>query len=351
MLAQDGKLATRVGAIVLLLISAAIVFFVFVSGRLELGERTRLHVLFKHTGELREGAPVIVAGRAVGRVEAIALAPRALARPGADGNEDGVDVTLVFHTSAAREIARGGDVFVSSRGSFLSARHLEIGPSPTPEGPSLAADTRPLRGIDPPTMDRVMGRTWDNLMIAKRFADEVGPEFRTLRDRMRELAATLESVAPSGLLGAVSLRVELDGLFAEVDKFRAALGGDRGVAQLGAMVGHARITIAQARRVLDLLDAKATALASSIDALRARLGERGPAAVKAVETAIEKLRVAIDKIDPLLAKVEDLNQRFARGEGTIGKLARDPEFPEDAKALGKMLKRQPWLLFMRPKDN
>lgn len=345
MLAQDGKLATRVGAVVLLLIGGAIVFFVFVSGRLELGERTRLHVLFKHTGELREGAPVIVAGRTVGRVESIALAPRALAGP-----EDGVDVTLVFHTSSAREIARGGDVFISSRGSFLSARHLEIGPSPTPEGPSLADDARPLRGIDPPTMDRVMARTWDNLMIAKRFADEVGPEFRALRDRMRELAATLDTVAPSGVLGALSLRVEVDGLVAEADKFRASLGGDRGIAQLGAMLGHARLTIAQARRMLDALDAKATLLAASIDALRARLGDRGPAAVAAVEVAIEKLRAAIDKLDPLLAKVEDLGQRFARGEGTIGKLARDPEFPEDAKALGKMLKRQPWLLFMRPKD-
>ncbi len=345
MLAQDPKLATRVGAVVLLLIGAAIIFFVFVSGRLELGERTRLHVLFKHTGELREGAPVIVAGRTVGSVESIALAPRAIE------NADGVDVTLVFHTSSAREIARGGDVFVSSRGSFLSARHLEIGPSPTPEGPSLADDPRPVRGIDPPTMDRVMQRTWDNLMIAKRFADEVGPEFRTLRDRMRELAATLESVAPSGLLGALSLRVELDGLFAEADRFRGALGGDRGIEQLGAMLGHARLTIAQARRVLDALDGKATSLAQSIDALRARLGERGPAAVKAVETAIAKLRAAIDKLDPLLAKVEELNQRIARGEGTIGKLARDPEFPEDAKALGKMLKRQPWLLFMRPKDD
>lgn len=356
MLAPDPKLATRVGAVVLLLLGGAIVFFVFVSGRIELAERTRLHVLFKHTGELREGAPVIVAGRSVGTVEAIALAPRAIASAGqrrgesTDG-EDGVDVTLVLHTAAAREITRGGDVFVSSRGSFLSARHLEIGPAPTADGPSLADDTRPLRGIDPPTMDRVMQRTWDNLMIAKRFADEVGPEFRELRDRMRELAATLEAIAPGNVIGALSLRVELDGLFAEADRFRVALGGDRGIAQLGAMLGHARATIAQARKVIDTLDAKATALASSVDALRTRLGERGPAAVKAVEIAIEKLRAAVDKIVPLLAKVEELNQRIARGEGSIGKLARDPEFPEDAKALGKMLKRQPWLLFMRPKDD
>jgi len=346
LLAQDQKLATRVGAVVLLLLAAAIAFFVFVAGRIELGERIRVHAFFRHTGELREGAPVIVGGRRVGSVESIGLA-RGAGTPLGDG--DGVDVTLVFDASAAGRIARGGDLFVAGRGP-LSARHLEIGPSPDPDGPTLAADPRPVRGIDPPTIDRVMQRTWDNLMIAKRFADEVGPEFRLLRDRLRELATTVEDLAPSGVINAISLRVELEGLFDQVEKLRGALGGDRGIEQLGNTLGHARATIAQARRVVDTLGAKAATLASSVAALRTRLGERGPAAVKSVEAAIEKLRTAFDKLDPLLAKVADLNARIARGEGTIGKLATDPEFPEDAKELGKIMKRQPWRIFMRPKD-
>ena len=33
------------------------------------------------------------------------------------------------------------------------------------------------------------------------------------------------------------------------------------------------------------------------------------------------------------------------------KLSRDPEFPEDAKALGKMLKRSPWRIIGHPDDN
>lgn len=345
--AAAARVATRVGAVVLLLLGGAIAFFVFVAGRVEWSERVRVHVYFKHTGELREGAPIIVGGRAIGSVETIGLAPRGASSP--LGGEDGVDVTLVMSAGDAAKIARGGDVFVAGRGP-LSARHLEIGPSPTPDGPSLADDPRPLRGIDPPTLDRVLHRTWDNLMIAKRFADEVAPEFQALRVQLRELSATLEGVAPSGLIGAVSLRVELEGLFTEVDRLRAALGGEPGLAKLGATLERARATIAQARRVLDLLGAKAEALATSVDALRGRLGQRGPAAVAAVEVAIAKLRGAIDKIDPLLATVQDLSARIARGDGTIGKLARDPEFPEDAKALGKIMKRQPWRIFMRPKD-
>ena len=50
MLAQDPKLATRVGAVVILLVAAAIAFFVFVAGKLEIGERVRVHAFFKHTG-------------------------------------------------------------------------------------------------------------------------------------------------------------------------------------------------------------------------------------------------------------------------------------------------------------
>lgn len=345
--AASARTATRVGAIVLLLLGGAIAFFVFVAGRIEWGERVRVHAFFKHTGELREGAPIIVGGRAVGSVETIALAPRG-GTALLDG-EEGVDLTLVMSAADAATIARGGDVFIAGRGP-LSARHLEIGPSPTPDGPSLAADPRPVRGIDPPTLDRVLHRTWDNLMIAKRFADEVAPEFRVLRDRLRELAATLDSVTPPNLIGAVSLRVEVEGLFAEVERLRTALGGDQGLARIGAMLARARATAAQARRVIDLLGTRAEQLATSVDTLRERLGQRGPAVVDATRAAIAKLRGALDKIDPLLATVSELAARIARGEGTIGKLARDPEFPEDAKALGKIMKRQPWRIFMRPKN-
>ena len=56
----------------------------------------------------------------------------------------------------------------------------------------------------------------------------------------------------------------------------------------------------------------------------------------------------IDKIDPLLAQVEAVQQHIARGDGSLLKLMHDPEFPEDAKELGKILKRQPWKIINRP---
>ncbi len=342
-----GQRARRVGTVVLVALAAAIGLFVFVLDDVAWGSRVRIAVYFHHTGGLREGAPVIVAGRSIGKVTAIEPAGHTENTP-LHGDE-GIVVTMDLSAHAADRVPRGGDVFIAGRGP-LSARFLEIGPSPTPEGPSLADDAGPMRGSDPPTLDRALQRTWDNLVTAKQFADEVAPEFRALTARLGELTDTLDSLVPRNA-GAMSLRGELDGLLDEVAHLRQALGGEDGIARLGATVARARETIGQARRMLDTLSGKAAELAAAIDGVRGRLGKRGPAAVDTVKHAIARLRAALDKIDPLLAKIEDINQRIQRGEGSLGRLAKDPEFPEDAKELGKILKRQPWRIFMRPKQN
>lgn len=347
LLAQDERLARGVGATVLVLLGFAIWFVVFILPDIEWGERVRLHVFFRHTGELREGAPIIVAGREIGHVEAIALSPEgAPATP--LGGERGVDVTLVMTTGEAQRIARGGDVFIAGRGA-LSARHLEIAPTPTPDGPTYADDNRPVRGIDPPTMDRVMQRTWDNLMIAKRFADEVAPEFAAFRDELKKLVATMEGLVPN-VVGVASLGLEVEGMFDEFTKLRAALGGEPGIERLRAVAERGRATMDQARRTIDALDHKLEALRASIAVVRGRVDKRAPQIVASVEAAIAKLRAAIDKVDPLLVALRDVNRRIEQGEGSLGKLARDPEFPEFAKELGKIMKRQPWKIIMRPKD-
>jgi len=345
LLAQDEKLTRRVGGIVMMLLALAIGFIVFVAGRIEWGDHVRMVVHFRQTGGLREGAPIVVAGQSIGTIEAIALAPKG-------GPLDaGVVVTLKIDARKAARIARGGDVFIAGTGP-LSARHLELAPSPDPDGPSLAEPlppgSAPIIGIDPPTLDRVLQRTWDNLTTAKKFADDVGPELDALRVQLRQLAQTMDGLVPN-VVGVASLGFELEGLLAEVRQLReVTLGGDAGLQRFGAMITRARTTIAQTRRMLDVLGAKATTLAASVETLGGRLDTRGPAAIRAVELAISRVRTAMDKFDPLLAKLEDLNARIARGEGTIGRLARDPEFPEDAKELGKILKRQPWRIFARP---
>ena len=120
--------------------------------------------------------------------------------------------------------------------------------------------------------------------------------------------------------------------------------------RFAAVMAHARVIVAGSRASLDKLDASATALRANLESVRNRLGTKGDEAIAAVELAIDRVRADIAKIDPLLAQIDALNDRIARGEGSLLKLMNDPEFPEDAKELGKILKRQPWKIVNHPSE-
>lgn len=345
--AQDEVLTRRVGTIALIVLGAAIVFAIFVAPRIEWGDHVRIRVAFHHVGGLREGAPLIVGGRAVGRVESIALR-----------GDDGVVVTAAVDAAVARRIPHDSDVFIASRGT-LSERYLEFAPGPAARrgataGGSLAraiADGDEFRGADPPSLDRVIERMWTNLTIAEAFGRAIRPELDALGRELARLDATYEQTlggAPR-VFGAGGAFADLVALRAEAHALREiGLGGDRVLAQLDALVARARATIARARGVLDSLAGPAGAFSDGVQALRARIRTRGAGAIERFELAIARARAAIDQIDPLLAKLADLRDRMERGEGSIGRLMRDPEFPEDAKELGKIIKRRPWTVIGRP---
>lgn len=344
LLAQDERLTRRVGAIALLLVAASILFVVFLLDRIEIGTQVRVRVYMRATGGLRVGAPLIVGGRAIGKIERIAQSPHGA--PGPLGGDEGVVLTVTIDEDDAERIQRGGDVFVASRG-VLSERYLEMGPASEPGPPLNNGDE--FLGKEPPSMDRVMQRTWDNLTTMRRFLEDVQPEMDALRVQLAALGDNVAQVSPV-IAGVPSLALEIEGLMSEARAAYAAIGGEPGLDRIDAVITRARATLVHARRMIDQLDAQLETLVAATGALRARAGDRGTAAIAAVELAIDRMRAAIDKIDPLLAKVEEIQSRLARGEGSVGRLMKDPEFPEDAKELGKILKRQPWKIMARPKD-
>ncbi|MCW5808015.1 MAG: MCE family protein [Deltaproteobacteria bacterium] len=345
LLAQDERLTRRVGAVTLLVLGAAILFMLVVYDRIEWGPRVRVEVYFRTTGGLREGAALMVAGRQVGSIETVARSPH-----GADtplGGEEGIVVTLAISAREAGRIPRGGDLFVASR-SFLSERYLEMGPSTDATAGPYRGGER-VRGVDPPTIDRVLNRTWRNLQTAREFAQVLRPEFERLRTEVRALAGTLEGLVPDAV-GVFSLAAEVRGLSDELDRLRAALGGDAASAKLDGVIAQARSTAAQAALVFESLRLRAHTLAEAADALGDRIGLRGRIALRTVELAIDRMRAAAAKVEPMLAVVAQITDRLERGEGSLGRLMKDPEFPEDAKELGKIMKREPWKIFGRPAD-
>jgi hypothetical protein len=345
LLAQDTQLTRRVGAVTLVLLAAATIFIVFIYDRIEWGSSMRIRIYFASTGSIAEGAVFVSAGRDIGRVESITLLPRGATHDGGTptplAGDEGIVVTVKLDRDLAAITPKGGDIFVTSRG-MLSVRYLELGPPPAGTLTYLR-DGDEFRGKDPPSLDRVLQRTWVNLGIARQFAEEIRPEARALADAIDQLQATLLGIAPQ-----ILFRDDFDQLFEEAKRSYAAFGGDPGIVRMRAVIGEGTSTLAQARASIAKLRVSADMLGASVDVLKARLGGKGAQAIAHVEAAIDRIKAAAAKIDPLLATVEEIQQRIERGEGSLLKLARDPEFPEDAKELGKILKRSPWKVLDRP---
>jgi len=90
------------------------------------------------------------------------------------------------------------------------------------------------------------------------------------------------------------------------------------------------------------------ALRAGAEALLAQLDREVPDVVARARTALAAIDAAVAKIEPLRAGIEALVALAPKG--TLLKVLMDPEFPEDSRALGKILKREPWKLLGHTDD-
>jgi ABC-type transporter Mla subunit MlaD len=346
---SDPRATLRVGGVMLVLLAAGVIAAVALAGRVELGAAIRVRVYFEHVGALRAGAPLMVAGRAIGKVEAITLVAAARAPAGHPLHGTGGAMARVrVDEDAAWMVPINGDVFVSSRGA-LSDRYLEVGPPAGGAEPGRAIrDGDELRGIDPPSLDRALQRTWDNLVRARSFLEAVRPEWDALMAELDSLSITLGTV--EAVPGAyATMTSEIRTVMA-----RAELAWDNAIAagltpdSVGALADRVGETFAALDAAGDQLGARIAALRAGIDRLRAQLAARPIA--DDLRRALDAADAALARLDVAVANGRALVAAFRRGEGSIARLMNDPEFPEDAKDLGKVLKRNPWKLFTRPQD-
>lgn len=340
LLAQDERLTRKVGAITLVLLAASIAFVVFVLDRLELGSPVRIRVYFAHTTGLKPHAALVVAGQQVGRIETIE--PVAKGATPLLAGEPGSAAIIAVDGDQAWKVPRAAEIFVSSRGPF-SQRYLEVAPPPGEPGPSITEGAE-LRGADPPALDSTLYRAWAQMQVARSFAEQVRPEWEAFTTELDKLRAQLDGLGAEVDVGTALADVRAVGT--EVDQLRHTLVDTRVTARFSATLATARSTLARAQAAIDRLSPQLAALALEARRVRGHLEAHDP--IARGEAVLARIREAIAKVDPLLAKIEEINQRIARGEGSLGRIMTDPEFPEDTKELGKILKRQPWKVMTKP---
>ncbi len=344
---NDDRLTTRVGAVVLLLVMVAGVL-VLTLDTIHLRAGLRFTVYFEHLGALKEGAEVQAASKVIGEVKSVRfLAKNRLGPNHPLSKSGGVAVHVRIDKRYRHMLPINGDYFVSSKGLF-SMRYLEIG---APRGG--AAPDRPIeegdqiRGIDPPRVDRVLQRSYENLMSTAMFARLVFPEWRALVKQLDILSGLLDQVEPHpGAIADARRAVNLliDEVSVTRDKWSRA----------GVTAADIRRLTARARRTMAVVDASFSEIGADVADLRGRiaaLGARVPKDLrKRFDLALRRTEGSMKKLQHTVALMRQMQAMVERGEGNIGALANDPEFSDDTKKLGKILKSKPWRIIAPPQN-
>ncbi len=188
---HDERLTRRVGFAVLLAAALTVVFVVMIWPRLGQAGLT-VRVRFGVVVGLPAGAPVRVAGKDVGHVRSIGISRD----PRDPRGQAGVVAVLSIDPEWAGRIPRNADFFVDAR-SLLAPRYIAIGPPPGHAAPERALrDGDEIDGIDPPSLDNVLQRTWDTLEEVSRFMDAIQPAAAKIDASAGRLAATIASLDP-----------------------------------------------------------------------------------------------------------------------------------------------------------
>jgi phospholipid/cholesterol/gamma-HCH transport system substrate-binding protein len=327
----EDRLHVKVGAAVLITLVAAVALVVGLGGR-HVTPGFRAHVEMERSGPIQEGTAVKLAGRTIGEVQGIRM------------SRTGVVLDLWIQRRWRQHLLQNSDVFINQATVFGEA-YVEIGPPRGGEpGPPLE-DGGTVRGADPPRLDRLLLKSYQNLEAVSALLREGVPEAMELANAVRELSKTLDAVEPDA--GAYGRTFAAGAqLFAEGALMLDALRkSGTTYDEVKRTATRARALFARSRRDLTALGEKLDRLTAHLEPLRSRLT---PERLARFTEAIDRTRILLADVDRLLADVDSLTALVENGEGTIGAFLKDEEIADDMKQLMKLLKSRPWMTVGHP---
>lgn len=337
---MDDRRAQKIGGAVLAAALAAAATVVLFDG-LDWRPVIRAQVYMEQAGELSEGAPVIVAGRDIGQVEAVSLAPTGRRDPDDPlEGRGGVAIHIAVDERYAEMISIHSEIFLERRGMF-GRPYLAVSPPPEGEvwGRSLEDGDR-LRGADPAQLDRVLRRVTASAAEARALFARIEPSIRELAGELAALARALRALEPE------------EGAYARAADHLAAAGAElRALADdlEGFDPGPA------SRGAGEVLARAGSELGGAGDRLDAALGELSRArehipagALDRARGAARDTRAALAAARELVREGRALYDRVQSGRGTVGAILHDPTFGRDARDLGRVILRQPWRFLGEP---
>jgi phospholipid/cholesterol/gamma-HCH transport system substrate-binding protein len=334
---DERRLEIKVGAFLLAAIGGCLALL-YLMGELSFSKATALAVEFSHTGNVVKGAPVKLGGVPVGRVERIILTPE-------QRDEFGVPMPVRMELSvdapSLAALRKDAAVTVATTGP-LGEAYLELYPgvSKLP----LPSD-KPLRGVDAPRLDLVAGRLSSFLESASKVLEEDPRALSTLVHGVAGLSSTLDGVLTENRTDIHTLATELalaaKDLRSLSQTARANLEpGGKGARLIDDAAESAKIM----RQTLPGLTQEAGKAVGGLAALSGGFTQEDGAKLR---VAIDKYSAAGEKLERLADRGDRVLSRLEAGEGTAGKVLKDPQLYDDLKELVKDLRKSPWKMLWK----
>jgi phospholipid/cholesterol/gamma-HCH transport system substrate-binding protein len=209
---------------------------------------------------------------------------------------------------------------ISSEG-VLGEPYVEVLPG-TPDAPALPEGAE-VRGEDPIRLDRLLAQAQ---RLLSGLSGAVSKNPHALEDLLghldqfvRDADDTLRTVKPTLL---------------------QAVGDASGMAnEARALAQEARPMLAELHQQLPELLAHASAVATKLDAVTAKISD---ADIENLKKTTAEASQAGAQLQALVARADRILAGVERGDGTIGAALKDPKLFEDLKAMVADLKAHPW---------
>lgn len=266
------------------------------------GEQIVVTADFPEAHGLREGDPVLVAGKRIGRVRSIDFDPQAppVRR-----------IRIVMHLDEQVEILTGYRIAIQES-TFLGGRHVDIDPGPGGAAPLTLIEGEVLAGV----VDE------NPIAALESIGNLVAENSETVTSVLENVDAILAQVrAGEGVVGRLIYDEEMGQELADsVTDFRASVASLREVSESiqrgeGAL-GRLVVDDTLYERAVSLFDDLAL-IAADLKAGKGALGSL------VYDQELES------ELERIVSNVDAITTGLANGEGALGKILSDPELAEE----------------------
>lgn len=352
---KETAIEVKVGALVLLAIVVFGLFVVIIGGVHLPGQSSTLYVDYDGAAGLKPGAPVKVAGIAVGKIKGVEY--KGGAYDEAVGRPVYVRVTTTIDSAKLKDIHTNAKFGISTEG-ILGDPYIEITSRDT--STPIVKEGDVVRGKDPLAMADALDSVSDILDGVKEVVDRINEKEGTtkpihldefinnigslagsLDDRIRENADNIDSIFDDVALILDDNKEKVSSIMDNVDDLTNEF------AKVGKSVNHGLGRGQSLKSILDNLDTTMDSVAENVDPILVD----AKSAMHNVDGILEEnragIKTTIDNLAVATDDVKDVTGRIREGEGSLGALMKDEEIFEDVREMVRELKRRPWRIIWK----